>query len=81
MIKKTIEIYIAEDGREFQSENECLNYERESALSRKFLANLREICDYCCQNSCDECMFYDSCRNRCMLYSMPAEWDLMERGD
>lgn len=83
MIKKTIEIYIAEDGREFQNEQECLNYERESALSRKFLTNLREIRDYCdSKNDCTEqCMFYDTCRNRCMLYSMPHEWDLMERGE
>ena len=83
MIKTTIEIFIADDGREFDNEAECLEYERQSILSRKFITNLCEIRNYCRGNDdCGkECMFYDTCRHRCMLYSIPAEWGLRERGD
>lgn len=78
MVKKTIEIYIAEDGREFQNEQECLDYERESELSRKFSAYLLEIRDYCNRTgACDErCMFYDTCSCHCVLYSLPGEWKI-----
>ena len=82
MKKITREIFIAEDGREFKNEIECLNYERESALSRKFFTALKEIRNYCRDHDdCDcseSCMFYDTVRNRCTLYSMPAQWDLGE---
>jgi hypothetical protein len=83
MVKKTIEIYIAEDGREFQNKQECLNYEQETALSRKFSAYLLEIRDYCNRIvDCDKrCMFYDTRYDRCILYSIPAEWKIQERGE
>lgn len=69
MVKKIIEIYIAEDGREFQSEQERLNYERESTLTR-------EIRDYCkSKDDCNKkCMFYDAEHDGCQLYPIPAGW-------
>ena len=83
MEKKTIEIYIAEDGREVQNEQECLNYEHESALLRKFSAFLLEIRDYCNRIvDCDKrCMFYDTRCDRCILHSIPTEWKIRERGE
>lgn len=83
MRKKIIEIYIAEDGKEFQSEQECENYERNSILSHRFFTNLREIRDYCDgKNDCTErCMFYDIHYNRCRLHSLPTNWEIGERGE
>lgn len=69
MIKKMI--YIAEDGKEFQNEQECLNYERESILRR-------ELRDYCkTKEDCNEkCMFYDADHDCCRLHPIPAGWEM-----
>ena len=76
MVKKIIELYIAEDGREFSNEQECKNYEKNCKLSKEFDETLKAVKEYCRCHNCDErCIFY-SCEagTRCLL-NEPYHWE------
>lgn len=42
-IKKEIEIFISEDGKEFGTEHQCITYEKEKAFADKRKAFLAEV--------------------------------------
>lgn len=76
MVKKTIEIYIAEDGREFQNEQECKDYEENCKLSKEFDETLKAVEEYCRCHECDErCMFYYCDGGTNCLLNEPYNWD------
>lgn len=70
MIEKII--FIAEDGREFETKEECLKYEQE--LETYKLADA--LGDFCATSRCPDCLFWRE--GECFFVNnskTPAEWN------
>lgn len=70
-------VYEADDGTVFEYKNECELYEKRMAIKNKFMADIKEIKEYCVKlEHCSSCAFYDPYRNgnECILCGQPFEW-------
>lgn len=76
---KEIRKYEAFDGKIFDNETECLDYENQFEEIKKTREAVKTVMDYCAshETSCNSCIFYNSYQEECgFLYrSMPDEWD------
>ena len=76
------QVFIAGDGKEFKTEEECLKYEQ--ALSEitditAFLKRIKEICHK--QKNCDSCIFYGNGTYECIFRDrVPNDWELERMG-
>ena len=74
--------FIAFNGEEFKTEEECVKYE--AAINKltdiiPVLQKVRNICDS--QMTCEECVFYKSSMEECLFTSnIPASWSLRRIG-
>lgn len=82
----TIVRYEAEDGKRFDTQEECLTHEKDIIDSKKIMQKFNDIMDFCHEhcdeiyddyegyNVCDnnECPFYDSrCGHNCTFMCLP----------
>ena len=71
--------FIAFDGKEFKTKEECINYEKLLTDIIPSLKTLHEICDK--QKHCQECVFYNSSIEECIVAGdVPAWWELERIG-
>ena len=72
------QIFIACDGKEFKTKEECIKYEKSiSELTDiiTYLKKIREICHK--QTGCGSCVFYNDCSDKCVFKEeYPEFWDL-----
>lgn len=69
--------FIAFDGKEFKTEEECVKYETFNKLKDIIptLKTVQEICNK--YNHCHECVFYNDSSGDCILREeLPERWDL-----
>ena len=69
--------FIAFDGKEFKTEEECVRYETFNKLKDIIptLKTVQEICNK--YNHCHECVFYNDSSGDCILREeLPERWDL-----
>ena len=69
--------FIACDGKEFKTEEECVKYETFNKLKDIIptLKTVQEICNK--YNHCHECVFYNDSSGDCILREeLPERWDL-----
>lgn len=60
MIEKTKTVYIANDGTEFNTKEECYKYEAKAKKISSFIRTLRAIKEFCYQQGeCSKCPFLD----------------------
>lgn len=60
MIEKTKIVYVANDGTEFNTKEECYKYEAEAKKINSFIRTLRAIKEFCYQQEgCSNCPFLD----------------------
>lgn len=70
------EVFIAFDGKEFKTEEECINYEESLTDIIPALKQIRKICSEK-QLGCQSCMFYNYGSDNCILREeFPENWDL-----
>ena len=73
--------FIAFDGKEFKTEEECVKYETFNKLKDIIptLKTVREICNK--YNQCHECVFYNDSSGDCVLReNIPEYWNLERIG-
>lgn len=63
MIEKTKIVYVAEDGKEFDKKQECIEYERIISRYTELKEALKEVRRICQNNYCNTCPFasYGEC--------------------
>ncbi len=69
--------FIACDGKEFKTEEECVKYETFNKLKDIIptLKTVQEICNK--YHHCHECVFYNDSSGDCILREeLPERWDL-----
>ena len=75
-------VFIAFNGEEFKTEEECVKYEKSiNGLTDIIpaLQKVRKICDS--QMKCEGCVFYKSSMEECLFTSnIPASWSLRRIG-
>lgn len=70
--------FIAFNGEEFKTEEECIKYEGLTDIIPA-LQKVRNICDS--QMTCEGCVFYKSSMEECLFTSnIPAHWSLRRIG-
>lgn len=77
-IKQT---FIAFDGKEFKTEEECVKYETFNKLKDIIptLKTIQEICNK--YNHCHECVFYNDSSDDCIFNEVfPEYWNLERIG-
>lgn len=68
--------FIAFDGKEFKTEEECVKYEK--SINNKLkdiipaLKKIQKICN--AQMDCGECVFYNSSIGECIFTADAPEW-------
>ena len=72
MTIKKVEIYVADDGREFTNFEECASYEREFGDIIKALKKLKEKCKL--TDACENCPFFEINHDRCTFKTYPNNW-------
>ena len=75
MKKVEVTQYIADDGTVFDTEEECVNYEKTLNFNVDELYNAAEtIKKYCVSNTtCGHCKFFNGF---CMIDTTPVDWDI-----
>lgn len=75
MRKETITVFIANDGRKFNTEEECIDYE---SKREQFFNAIQTIKDYCYfRVECSNCPFFDCLSNKCWLVTKePYDWNI-----
>lgn len=73
--------FIAFNGEEFKTEEECIKYE--AAMNGltdiiPALQKVRKICDS--QMNCEGCIFYRGSIEECLFTNIPAWWSLRKIG-
>ena len=53
-------VYVASDGKKFDTEKECNNYE-------DVCNAIKTLDNYCMKTNCDKCPFFNSSESRCYL--------------
>lgn len=73
--------FIAFDGKEFKTEEECVKYEKSLTDIIPVLKQIRKICSEK-QLGCQSCMFYNDSSDDCILREeFPEYWDLERIGN
>ena len=57
MVEKTKIVYVAEDGKEFDKKQECIEHERMISRYAELKEALKEVRRICQNNSCNTCPF------------------------
>lgn len=73
MVKKTIEIYIAEDGREFNNKEDCIKHEKELLYINGLKKALLEVKKICGAYACCNCPLADN--EKCPASFKYSDWD------
>ena len=74
------QIFIACDGKEFKTEEECLNYEKSVNKLTDIVISLKKIREMC-HKHCDFCVFCNKVSEHCLLKEeYPEYWDLESIG-
>lgn len=79
---KIEQIFIACDGKEFKTEEECLNYEKSVNKLTDIVISLKKVREICHkQTDCDFCVFYNNSSEHCLLKEeFPEYWELERIG-
>lgn len=72
MTIKKVEIYVADDGREFTNFEECITYEKEFSDIAKALKKLKEKCKS--TDPCESCPFFRLEYDKCAFQTHPSIW-------
>ena len=76
------QVFIACDGKEFNTKEECINYEKfidELADIGSTLKKIKQLCDT--QKDCTSCILYSEACEKCILRERyPSYWDLERIG-
>ena len=80
IVKQT---FIAFDGKEFETEEECVKYENLKSVITDTIPTLKKIKEMCHkQANCDFCVFVNNASGNCLLKEeFPEYWDLERLGD
>ena len=76
--------FIAFDGKEFKTKEECIAYEKFIPNLTDIISSLKQIREICrnqkvCSNTCS---FYNNCSEDCLLKEeFPEYWDVESIGD
>lgn len=74
------EVFIAFDGKEFKTEEECINYEETLADINFALKTIKQLCQ-AHKGGCSSCVLYnDNCRQCILRERYPSYWDLERTG-
>lgn len=75
--------FIAFDGKEFKTEEECVDYENFKTVIPNIITSLKKLQEICNkQADCDSCVFHNNFSECCLLNeSLPGYWDLESVGD
>ena len=73
MTKKVI--YIALDGKEFDTEMKCREYEENHSKLAKVRKAIDTLKNYCRENDCDTCPFFSSLQGCKFIVDTPNEWE------
>ena len=69
-------VYIACDGKEFETEEECINYEETLADINFALKTIKQLC-MAHKGECCSCVLYDNSYRQCILRERyPSYWHL-----
>lgn len=69
------QIFVAFDGKEFKTEEECVRYEKSINKVQDVIPTLRTIQKICsAQMNCEECVFYNSSIKECIFTGDVPEW-------
>lgn len=76
------QVFIACDGKEFKTEEECLNYEKSVNKLPDIVISLKKVKKICREQlNCCYCIFYNDCSNRCIFSEEFSEdWELERLG-
>ena len=73
-------VYIAFDGKEFETEEECINYEEALADINFALTKIKQLC-MAHKGECCSCVLYDDNYRQCILRERyPSYWHLEGMG-
>lgn len=74
--------FIACDGKEFKTREDCVNYEKTIGDLPDIITSLKKIREICHkQANCDSCMFYNDSSEYCLLKEeYPEYWELERLG-
>lgn len=74
--------FIAFDGKEFKTEEECIKYEASIKKLQDVIHALRTVQTICNKhNHCHECVFCNDSSDNCILRKeFPEHWDLERIG-
>ena len=75
--------FIACDGKEFKTEEECVKYEKTISELTDIIPTLKKIREMCYKKiDCDSCVFRNNVSEYCLLREeFPEFWDLERIGD
>lgn len=74
------EVFIAFDGKEFKTEEECINYEETLADINFALKTIKRLCN-AHKGGCYSCVLYNNSCKQCILRERyPSYWDLERIG-
>ena len=74
------QVFIACDGQEFKTEEECVKYEEALADINFALKKIKQLCQ-AHKDGCSSCVLYnDNCRQCILRERYPSYWDLERIG-
>ena len=73
-------VFIAFDGEEFETEEECVKYEETLADINSALKKIKQLCE-AHKDGCSSCVLYNNNCRQCILRERyPSYWDLERIG-
>ena len=67
-------IWVASDGKEFATKEECISYEKLTCLPVKVKKAIQNLRTYCQTRDCSECPLNDNEKRDCSLRDLPINW-------
>jgi hypothetical protein len=67
---REIKKFIADDGREFESKEDCIEYENQYTERIEAMRLISRTC-----NDCETCPFWSNERDACILDYTPENWE------
>lgn len=71
-------IWVASDGKEFATKEECISYEKLNCIPLKVRKAIHALRTYCQTRDCSECPLNDREKKDCSLLTLPINWESIE---
>lgn len=69
--------YYAFDGKSFDTEYECREYEKNKKDLQKIYRAIDTLKNFCSRSNCTNCLFHDFSDGFCQLTTkVPSEWEI-----